>query len=62
MWILSVIRQPLIYCYNQDTEHSTLSHVHLSRGFWVVTPCNVVVGYQSFGGPCYLHLQGYDTM
>jgi len=26
--------------------------------FWVVTPCIVVVGYQSFGGPCCLHLQG----
>jgi hypothetical protein len=23
--------------------------------FWVVTPCNVVVGYQSFRGPCCLH-------
>jgi len=21
-------------------------------------PCNVVVGYQGFGGPCCLHLQG----
>jgi len=20
--------------------------------FWVVTPCNVVVGYQRFRGPC----------
>jgi len=26
--------------------------------FWVVTPCSVVVGYQSFRGPCCLHLQG----
>jgi len=25
--------------------------------FWVVTPCNDVVGYQRFGGPCCLHLQ-----
>jgi hypothetical protein len=25
--------------------------------FWVVTPCNVVVGYHHFGGPCCLHLQ-----
>jgi hypothetical protein len=29
--------------------------------FWVVTPCSVVVGYQHFGGPCYLHLQGEVT-
>jgi hypothetical protein len=26
--------------------------------FWVVTPSINVVGYQSFGGPCCLHLQG----
>jgi hypothetical protein len=25
----------------------------------VVTPCSVVVGYQRFGGPCCLHLQGF---
>jgi hypothetical protein len=28
--------------------------------FWVVTPSSVVVGYQRFGGPCCLHLQGED--
>jgi hypothetical protein len=26
--------------------------------FWVVTPCSVAVGYQRFGEPCCLHLQG----
>jgi hypothetical protein len=26
--------------------------------FWVVMPCSDVVGYQCFGGPCCLHLQG----
>jgi len=25
--------------------------------FSVVSPCSFVVGYQSFGGPSYLHLQ-----
>jgi hypothetical protein len=25
---------------------------------WVFIPCNVVVGYQQFGGPFCLHLQG----
>jgi len=23
---------------------------------WIVTPCNDVIGYQHFGGPCFLHL------
>jgi len=26
--------------------------------FWAVKPCSVMVGYQRFGGPCCLHLQG----
>jgi hypothetical protein len=26
--------------------------------FWVVTPCNVAVGYQCFGGSCCFHLEG----
>jgi len=29
--------------------------------FWVVVPCNVVVGYQHFRGPCCLHLQGWSA-
>jgi len=29
--------------------------------FWIVKPCNVVVGYQRFGGPCCLHLQVVTT-
>jgi hypothetical protein len=28
--------------------------------FGVVTPCNVLVGYKRFRGPCFLHLQGED--
>jgi len=30
--------------------------------FWVVTPCNVVVAYQRFRGPCCLRIQGCDAM
>jgi hypothetical protein len=26
--------------------------------FWILTPFSVAVGYQGFGGPCCLHLQG----
>jgi hypothetical protein len=25
---------------------------------WIVTPCGVMIGHQSFGGPCCSHLQG----
>jgi hypothetical protein len=28
---------------------------------WVVTLCSFVVGYQRFGGPWCLHLQGEDV-
>jgi len=31
------------------------------RFVWVVMPCSVAVGYQHFGGPCCLHLQGEVT-
>jgi len=27
---------------------------------WVVMPCNVMAGYQHFGGSCYLHLHPED--
>jgi hypothetical protein len=30
--------------------------------FLVMTPCNAVVGYQRFEGPCCLHLQGEVKM
>jgi len=30
--------------------------------FWVVTPCNSVLGYEPFRGPCCLHLQGEMKM
>jgi len=29
---------------------------------WIVTPCNVVVGYQRFICPCCLHFQGCDAV
>jgi hypothetical protein len=30
--------------------------------FWVVTPCNVVVGFQGFGGPFCLHILDCDAV
>jgi len=29
---------------------------------WAVLPYCVMVGYQRFGGPCCLHLQGEDSI
>jgi len=29
---------------------------------WAMTPCSNVVGYQHFGGPCWLHFQGGGSM
>jgi hypothetical protein len=29
--------------------------------FWVVTPCELVGGYQRFGGTYYIHLQDFDS-
>jgi len=37
-----------------DTAVNLLIQVEF---FWVVTPCNFVVGYQHFRGSCCLHLQ-----
>jgi hypothetical protein len=38
--------------------HLVFTAVKIQVAFWVVTPCSVVVGYQRFGGPYCLHLQG----
>jgi hypothetical protein len=29
--------------------------------FWVLTPCTATVGYEGFGGPYCLHIQGQET-
>jgi len=34
----------------------------LANVFWAVTQCNISVGYQHFGAPCCLHLQGEMKM
>jgi hypothetical protein len=36
--------------------------VQIQVVFWVVTPYSFAVGYQRFGGPCCLHLQGEMKM
>jgi len=35
-----------------------LSSAEFKSVFWVLMPCVVSVGYQHFGGPCCLQLQG----
>jgi hypothetical protein len=42
-------------CARFEVFTAVIFHVEV---FWVVTPCNVVLGYQRFGGPCCVHLQG----
>jgi len=29
---------------------------------WIMTSCSIALGYQCFGGPCCLHLQGPDVV
>jgi len=39
-----------------DVRFEVLMEVKIEvEDFWVVTPCSVVVGYQCFIGPCFLH-------
>jgi len=42
--------------------HYTMRDLKIQIVFWVVTPCSDVVGYQRYGGPCCLHLQGEVTI
>jgi hypothetical protein len=44
--------------FQEPTTGSHPEPVESSQVFWIMTPCSVVVGYQRFGGPCCLHLQG----
>jgi hypothetical protein len=39
-----------------DARFDAFTAVIQVEVFWVVTPCNVVVGYQRFGGPCCFQL------
>jgi len=42
-----------LFCVCAAQHITVLIHVEV---FWVVTSCNVAVGYQHFRGPCCLHL------
>jgi hypothetical protein len=52
--------------------YGTLSSIYFIRFYrqkllyfevlWIGTLCSVVVGYQCFGGPCCLYLQGYSPL
>jgi hypothetical protein len=54
-----VSRVFVTYTVNRDLRFSWLMQSQVEV-CWVVTLCSVVVGYQRFGGPCCLHLQGED--
>jgi hypothetical protein len=45
----------------QPTDFSNDPRIFEIDVFWVVTPCGVVVGYQTFRGPCCLHFHGEVT-
>jgi len=46
-----------VYCESFEAFTAVMSQVKV---FWVVMTCSVMIGYQSFRGPCCLHLQGGD--
>jgi len=63
--IKTVIYHPCLQFYFADIllwiKILNITNFHWQdQVFWVVTPCSAVVGYQCFGGPGYLHLQGED--
>jgi hypothetical protein len=43
----------------KEIEVFMVAKIHVV--FWIVTLCSDVVGYQCFGGSCFLHLQGEDN-
>jgi len=48
-----------IYYYTLDAKFEVFTAIIIQvQVFCVVTPCSVVVGYQSFGGHRHIHLQG----
>jgi len=47
--------------YSEDPAASIFRVKTGVEVFWVVTPCSVAVGHQSFGGPCCLHLRDQDS-
>jgi hypothetical protein len=44
--------------HNESEVHSTQRVLNVV--LWVVVPCSSIEGYQCFGGPCCLHLQGEE--
>jgi len=53
------VKETEIYFASFEAFTATMFEVEV---FWVVTPCNVVVGYQLSRDPCCLHLMGCDAV
>jgi hypothetical protein len=54
----------MAWCLVKHTDNFTFTlptNVHVEV-LWVVASCIVMAGYQCFGGPCCLHLQGEVKM
>jgi hypothetical protein len=70
---MSSLNFSLLLLVIKENQFSTLYETFVGRklvsvnrkqyvvDFRVVTPCNDVVGYQRFGEPCYIHLQGHNS-
>jgi len=56
LWSFELWRRVILWKDNKVSDHLAASIL------LVVTPCNVVVGYQRFGWTCCLHLLGCDAV
>jgi hypothetical protein len=55
---LNLSSQPSVLSLKHKAERIFTAMKIQVAVFWVMTPCSDVVGYQRFGEPCCLHLQG----
>jgi len=49
VWCIFLHRKLIFFFYLGSSQRRRFQF------FWVVTPCNIVTGYQHYGGPCCLH-------
>jgi hypothetical protein len=57
--IINVVKNNLDITVRLEVLTEMKIHVTV---YWILTQCSEVVGYQCFGGPCCMHLQGVVKM